>query len=89
MEAGGIEPPSREGSAVASTHVVDSLNFRRRQRQSTNSAVGYSGTYLTIAVPDVNDCDPELTTGFQGSPAKPINRDCDFLRSQYQIIFGI
>ena len=89
MEAGGIEPPSREGSAIASTYVVESLDFRRRQRQSTNFAVGYSGTYLADAVPDMNFCDPELTTGFQGSPAKPINRDCFFLCSQYQIIFGI
>jgi hypothetical protein len=32
--------------------------------------------------------EPKLMAGFQVSSAKALSRDCEFLRSHYEVIFG-
>ena len=88
MEAAGIEPASRDISTLASTCVFAYLIFARfpakRQAEKRTSRE----LRLTLIVLDMNQSDPELVTGFQGSPEKPISRSCRLLGSQSQVVVG-
>ena len=88
VEAAGIEPASRDISTLASTCVFDSLSFahcpaNRQAEQRTSRKL-----VLTLIVPGMNQSDPELVTGFQGSPEKPFSRSYRLLGSHSQVVVG-
>ena len=47
LEAGGFEPPSRNASRPASTHLVVFVFYRLHDRQTTANRFGYSGICLS------------------------------------------
>ena len=88
MEAAGIEPASRDVSAMSSTCVVVDLNFAQTTGQRHSEIQTSLKLYLTTSVSDMTRCDLELVTSFQGSPAKPISRGNLFLGSHCErVIF--
>jgi len=88
VEAAGIEPASRDESAISSTCVVVDLNFVRTTGQRHPEIQTSLKLNLTIRVSNMTDCDLELVTSSLGSPAKPISRGSLFLGSHCErVIF--
>ncbi len=88
VEAAGIEPASRDESAISSTCVVADLNFVRTTGQRHPEIQTSLKLNLTIRVSNMTDCDLELVTSSLGSPAKPISRGSLFLGSHCErVIF--
>ena len=88
VEAAGIEPASRDESAISSTCVVVDLNFVRTTGQRHPEIQTSLKLYLTTRVSNMTDCDLELVTSSLGSPAKPISRGSLFLGSHCErVIF--
>jgi hypothetical protein len=88
MEAAGIEPASRDESAISSTCVVVDLNFVRTTGQRHPEIQTSLKLNLAIRVSNMTDCDLELVTSSLGSPAKPISRGSLFLGSHCErVIF--
>ena len=60
VEAGGIEPPSRDISMRTSTCVVDGLVLTCRSAYRRSSTAGQPGAFLILYVPGAVEDDPEL-----------------------------
>jgi len=88
MEAAGIEPASRDISVVASTCVVGCLGFALK---APNRRGASSASRQRNLIPGVADSDPGragIDGRLLGLSGESLSRDCEFLRSHYEVIFG-
>ena len=74
MEAGGIEPPSRDVSSKASTCVVVDLDFADPTGQRQPDGPTSPEQNLTPDVPDMAGGELDWVTSIQDSPAESVSR---------------
>ncbi len=92
MEAGGIEPPSRDISTMPSTCVVANLSSRQRCPLATGYAVDQPRTLFSFPRARHDGQRSGIATGFWALPASPRSQGCltrqPKRRYLLQILFG-